>query len=168
MYWYAFYHTPTIDCNLLMFPLWLLWTSLSRFGWNKEMAPIASRTRCNHQASGQTLWCCVHESCLCRNNCQWVNDFRSRNTGMFPLDPNIFPNWMFQPSETADRPLAEVSLHPTHMAVRNVCDDADVPHIRIQGCPYSLLVKLPELPEFSQTSMKPCTVASCLHLCHII
>jgi hypothetical protein len=33
------------------------------------MAPIASRTRCNHQASGQTVWCSVHESCLYRNSC---------------------------------------------------------------------------------------------------
>jgi hypothetical protein len=32
---------------------------------------------------------------------------------------------MFQPSEIADRPLADVTPHPTHMAVRNVCDDAD-------------------------------------------
>jgi hypothetical protein len=32
---------------------------------------------------------------------------------------------MFQPSETADRLLAEVTPHPTHMDVRNVCDDAD-------------------------------------------
>jgi hypothetical protein len=32
---------------------------------------------------------------------------------------------MFQPSETADRPLADVTPHPPHMAVRNVCDDAD-------------------------------------------
>jgi hypothetical protein len=28
-------------------------------------------------------------------------------------------------------------------------------HVRIQGCPYSLLVKSQELPEFSQTRMKP-------------
>jgi hypothetical protein len=34
---------------------------------------------------------------------------------------------MFHPSETEDRPLAEVSPRPTHMAVRHVCDDADFP-----------------------------------------
>jgi hypothetical protein len=32
-----------------------------------------------------------------------VNGFR--NTDIFPLDPNIFPNWTFQPSETTDRPV---------------------------------------------------------------
>jgi hypothetical protein len=57
---------------------------------------------------------------------------------------------MFQPLETADRPLAEVTPHPTHMTLRNVCDDADFPNVRIQGCPYSLLVKSQELPEFKQ------------------
>jgi hypothetical protein len=62
---------------------------------------------------------------------------------------------MFQPSETADRPLAEVTPHPTHMAVRNAHDDADFLHVRIQGYPYSLLVKSQQLPEFRQTSMKP-------------
>jgi hypothetical protein len=29
------------------------------------------------------------------------------------------------------------------------------PHIRIQRCPHSLLVKSQDLPKFSQTSMKP-------------
>jgi hypothetical protein len=149
--WCAFHHRPPIDCNLLMFPLWLLWTSISLFGWNTEMAPLASRTRCNHQASGQTLWSSVYKSCLCRNSCKWVNDFR--NTGTFPLDPNIFPNWVFQPSETAYRPIAEVSPNPKRMAVENSWDDVDFPHIRIQGCPYSLLVKSQELLDFSQTSM---------------
>jgi hypothetical protein len=37
----------------------------------------------------------------------------------------FFPNWMFQPSETTDRQLAEVTPHPTYMGVRNVRDDAD-------------------------------------------
>jgi hypothetical protein len=65
----CFHHTSPIGCNLLMFPLWLLWTSISLFGWNMEMAPTASRTRCNQEASGQTLWCSVHERCLYRNSC---------------------------------------------------------------------------------------------------
>jgi hypothetical protein len=32
---------------------------------------------------------------------------------IFPLNPNIFQNWIFQPSETADLPLAEslLTLH---------------------------------------------------------
>jgi hypothetical protein len=29
-----------------------------------HMAPFAARTRCIHQARGQTLWCSIHESCL--------------------------------------------------------------------------------------------------------
>jgi hypothetical protein len=40
---------------------------------------------------------------------------------------------MFQPSETADRPLAEVTPHRKHMAVRNVCDDADFPPCKNSG-----------------------------------
>jgi hypothetical protein len=32
---------------------------------------------------------------------------------------------MFYPSETADRQLSDATPHPIHMAVRNVCDDAD-------------------------------------------
>jgi hypothetical protein len=32
------------------------------------------------------------------------------------------------------------------------------PHVRIQGCPHSLLVKSQELPEFSQTGMKPLSI----------
>jgi hypothetical protein len=40
---------------------------------------------------------------------------------------------MFQPSETADRPLAEVTSHPTHMAVRKVCDDVDFPPNKNSG-----------------------------------
>jgi hypothetical protein len=34
---------------------------------------------------------------------------------------------MFQPSETADRLLVEVTPHPTLMAMGNACDDADFP-----------------------------------------
>jgi hypothetical protein len=40
---------------------------------------------------------------------------------------------MFQPSETTDRPLAEVTPHPTAMAVGNVCDDADSPPYKSSG-----------------------------------
>jgi hypothetical protein len=40
---------------------------------------------------------------------------------------------MFQPSENADRPLAEVTPHPTYMAVRNVCDDPDFPPYKNSG-----------------------------------
>jgi hypothetical protein len=51
----------------------------------------------------------------------------SKTLGSSQLDPNIFQNWMFHPSETADRQLLEATPYPIHMAVRNVCDDADFP-----------------------------------------
>jgi hypothetical protein len=55
-----------------------------------------------------------------------VNGFR--HTGIFPLDPNIFPNWIFQPSETTNRPLGEATLpRPTPMTVESGCDGPDSP-----------------------------------------
>jgi hypothetical protein len=40
---------------------------------------------------------------------------------------------MFQPSETTDRTLAEVSRNPTPTAVGNGCDDADSPLYKNSG-----------------------------------
>jgi hypothetical protein len=62
---------------------------------------------------------------------------------------------MFQPSENTDLPLAEAIPYSKRMAVGNCCNDADSPHIRIQGCPCSLLLKSQGNPAFTQTSMKP-------------
>jgi hypothetical protein len=41
------------------------------------------------------------------------------------------------------------------VAVVNGHDDSDSPHIKIQGCPCSLLLKSQEHPAFDQTSTKP-------------
>jgi hypothetical protein len=62
---------------------------------------------------------------------------------------------MFQPFETTDLPLAEVTPHPTAMAMRMVVMMLVLPHIKIHGCPCSLLLKSQGHPAFSQTSMKP-------------
>jgi hypothetical protein len=40
---------------------------------------------------------------------------------------------MFQPSETTDRPLGDVTPHPTPTAVGNGCDDADSPPYKNSG-----------------------------------
>jgi hypothetical protein len=45
----------------------------------------------------------------------------------------FFPNLMFQPSETAERPLAEVTPRPTLVAVGNGCDDAEFPPYKNSG-----------------------------------
>jgi hypothetical protein len=50
-----------------------------------------------------------------------------RHTGIFLLEPNIFPNWMFQPSETTSRPLGEATTRPMPMTVESGCDDPDSP-----------------------------------------
>jgi hypothetical protein len=55
-----------------------------------------------------------------------VNFFR--HTGMFLLDPNIFPNWMFQPSETTNPRLGEATPpRPTPMTMDSGSDDPDSP-----------------------------------------
>jgi hypothetical protein len=82
-----------------------------------------------------------------------VNDFR--NAGISHWIQTFLSNWMFQPSENTDLPLAEVAPHPKPMAVGNGCNDVDCPHIRIQWCPRSLLLKSQENPAFSQISTKP-------------
>lgn len=47
-----------------------------------------------------------------------VNAFKK--TGIFPLDPNVFPDWMFQPAETTERPLEE-TIHQHCLAASSTC-----------------------------------------------
>jgi hypothetical protein len=55
-----------------------------------------------------------------------VNGFR--HTGIFLLDPSIFPKWMFQLSETTHRPIREATPpRPTILIVECGCDDPDSP-----------------------------------------
>jgi hypothetical protein len=56
-----------------------------------------------------------------------VNGFMTSEIllGSSHLIQTFFSNRIFQPWETEDCSLAEVTPHPTHMTARGVCDHAD-------------------------------------------